>query len=577
MVAKSRALQLVPAIAVLLVTGLIVAAGFSGGFHRRVPANEWERFVFALSSAITAARYGVGGYVSFEPVEAALRANGLTSDKKILSEIGRRFPENFSDENLITRAIQHASSLEVPIPSPELQNEQYNVRPAGGDDLGFIALATFAFWLFSNSLAAIYVCYLIIFAISVFLFWLVFRNEQAYLAVLLLTCAVFYALFLSPLFPGLHDKAWGSPLGGHFLSTLAFVPMLHILAVHCRCPKLTLGQILCLAAQTAILYFAVRLRASAVWTVIPIFLAACLVCLRSTELCRLEQTRRIRFQICTRQCWPALLFLLTVLCAHVAFESRLHPVYQQGNNLTRHSFWHEVFYGLEAHPQWAEKYASMYLIGGKTAVGDDLPVAAVLRYLDLHPEIDRSQLLDRVGSLYWGAIEHYSMLALWDFVRTDPWFLAECFGYKLIAILSVLKAMPGWVFGSFSVLTVLSFALLVICAAYALVAGSVKQTASFRQYVVLVGLCVPASWLANILTVVGWELMVDAIVSWFLFLSLLFALLASITAKLMLRRWVVDSAFFLPTGPRPRRALRDRLLCNPDGAPATFLRKLAFH
>src|SRR5262249_13086337 len=154
--------------------------------------------------------------------------------------------------------------------------------------------------------------------------------------------------------------------------------------------------------------------------------------------------------------------------------------------------WHEVFYGLEAHPQWAGKYAGMYLIGGRRAVGDDLPVAAVLRYLDLHPEIDRSQLLDRVGSPYWGAIEHYSMLALWDFVRTDPWFLAECFGYKLIAMLSVLKAVPGWVFGSFSVLTVLSFALLVFCAAYALVAGSVKQPASFRQYVVLVGLCVPA-------------------------------------------------------------------------------------
>src|SRR5262249_47324366 len=199
--------------------GLLVAAGFSGGFHRRVPANEWERFVFALSSAITAARYGVGGYVSLAPVEAALKANGLTSDEKILSKIDRRFPENFSDENLITRAIQHASSLEVAIPSPEFQNEKYSVRPAGGDDLGFIALASFVFWLFPYSMTATYVCYLLILAISVFLFWLVFRNEQAYLAVLLLTCAVIYALFLSPLFTGLHGRAWGSPLVGLFRST----------------------------------------------------------------------------------------------------------------------------------------------------------------------------------------------------------------------------------------------------------------------------------------------------------------------------------------------------------------------
>jgi len=261
--------------------------------------------------------------------------------------------------------------------------------------------------------------------------------------------------------------------------------------------------------------------------------------------------------------------LLTALCAHVAFESRLHPVYQQGNNLARHAFWREVFYGLQSHPQWADKYASMYLIGGKTAVGDDLPVAAVLKHLDLHLEIDRSQVLDRVGSLYSGAIEHYSMLALWDFVRTDPWFVAECFGYKLSGLLSVLRAMPGWVFGSFSGLTILSFALLAICAAYALAAGSVKQTTSFRPYLVLMGLCVPASWLPNIVTLIGWELMADAIVSWFLFSSLLFALLASITAKLILRlAWSALPFFSNPPPPSARAAMGRLIAVRGDALSA---------
>src|SRR5262249_12419386 len=134
--------------------------------------------------------------------------------------------------------------------------------------------------------------------------------------------------------------------------------------------------------------------------------------------------------------------------------------------------------------------------------------------------------------------------------------------------------MPEWVFGSFSGLTILSFALLAICAAYALAAGSVKQTTSFRPYLVLMGLCVPASWLPNIVTLIGWELMADAIVSWFLFLSLLFALLASITAKLILRRCVVGSAFFLPTRPRPLRGLRweDRLRFAETPFPPNCLR-----
>jgi hypothetical protein len=91
----SRSRRHTVGIAGFLVTGLIAAVGFSGGFHRRVPANEWGRFVFALYSAITAAKHGVGGFVGFELVEAALKANGLTSDEKILSEIDRRFPRIF--------------------------------------------------------------------------------------------------------------------------------------------------------------------------------------------------------------------------------------------------------------------------------------------------------------------------------------------------------------------------------------------------------------------------------------------------------------------------------------------------
>ena len=52
---------------------------------------------------------------------------------------------------------------------------------------------------------------------------------------LLLLCAVMYALLTSPLFPGKatlpgQGSAWTTPLSGHFLSTLALVPMLHVLA-----------------------------------------------------------------------------------------------------------------------------------------------------------------------------------------------------------------------------------------------------------------------------------------------------------------------------------------------------------
>src|SRR5438067_829029 len=129
-------LPLAPAAGILVLMVLIISAGFSAGFQHRIPPNEWGRFVFALSSALTANEYGIGGLVSYEPIEAALRAGGLTNNTRILSELGTTFPENLYDAHLIDSAIARASRLDVPIPALEFQNEKYNVRPASGEDLG---------------------------------------------------------------------------------------------------------------------------------------------------------------------------------------------------------------------------------------------------------------------------------------------------------------------------------------------------------------------------------------------------------------------------------------------------------
>src|SRR5215208_56987 len=89
-----------------------------------------------------------------------------------------------------------------------------------------------------------------------------------------------------------------------------------------------------------------------------------------------------RFPERAAACWPSLLVLLIAIGIHNVFQSQLHPVYHNGNNLTRHVFWTEVYYGLQSHPQWSTKYASTHLIKGEIATGDDVPMAAVLMYLD---------------------------------------------------------------------------------------------------------------------------------------------------------------------------------------------------
>src|SRR5262249_25066845 len=153
-------------------------------------------------------------------------------------------------------------------PRPELQYEEHNVRTSPGDDLGFVDFVLLSFSLFSKSAEAFYPTFLVIFCSSVFLYWCAFRHEPVYLAVLLLHCVVLYILFVSPLFPGSpgligHGSAWTTPATPHFLSTLAAVPLLHLVATISRPPRASLVQVACLIGQALILYFVIRIRLSA--------------------------------------------------------------------------------------------------------------------------------------------------------------------------------------------------------------------------------------------------------------------------------------------------------------------------
>ena len=494
----------------------------------------------------------------FEPVEAALHAGGLTGNPKTLSEIGRTFPENFYDQDLIDRAISQASRLKIPIPPPESQNEKYNVRPAPGEDLGLVTLFIIAFNLFSHSIKAIYLTYLLFLATSVLLFWCAFRRDHAYISILMLLCAVIYVLFVSPLFPGDPNilgpiSAWTTPVSGHFLSTLGFVPMLHILAVCCRRPNATLVQVLCLGAQAVILYLVFRMRFSAIWMIGPISCGALIALLRSehagsmlpaTPANRNEHLQlgpasepsslgRLMGRLLQPACryWPALLVMLVAASAHFTFQSQLHPLYREGSNLTRHAIGPEMYYGLQAHPEWATKYGGMHQINGRIATGDDVPIAAVNRYLDEHPEIDRTKLLDPVGNIYWGVIEYYSMLALWDFVWNDPWFVVESLGHQLTALVAILHSSTRWILGSLSAPEVLLLVLLALCAICALATASRQERSSLASYVAILCLCVPASWMPNLVSIVGWEVMADAIVAWLFLLLVLPVYLASAVAR----------------------------------------------
>ena len=492
--------------------------------------------------------YGLEGYVILDPIEAALENGGLTSNPDKLARIGARFPDNFYDNILINKAIKQASSLPIRIPRPELQNEKHNVRTSPGDDLGFVDFVLLSFYLFSPSVEAFFPTFLVIFCVSVFLYWCAFRDQPVYLAVLLLQCIMLYVLFVSPLFPGIPGRgccnlfggsAWTTPATPHFLSTLAAVPLLHVLAAISRLPRTTPLQIACLIAQALILYFVIRIRLSAVWVMVPLVLGALLAVLRPPKSIRDSEPQPVHQQVDKKpnvfgagastpatffsslqarvlgwalQCWPVLLVLIVLVGAHLKFEMDLHPLYRDGMRPPHHGIWREIYYGLQQHPHWIAKYGDTHRINGKIATGDEQPIAAVFRFLDAHPEIDRRKILDPAGSIFWGAIEKYSRLALIQFVREDPWFFLENLGYKLLKLLHALKYLLFLVMGSLSLsgLGLVIAGLLGAAVATGALAGHEKP--SYRRFLTLLCICVPISWLPNLATIVGWELMADAIV-----------------------------------------------------------------
>ena len=490
-----------PTAVLVVVLGLVISAGYSAGFDRRLAPNESGRWIFALGSALTNKVYGLGGYVSFQPVEAALQAGGLATDAD------QFVPDNFYDNILINKAIKQASNLSIRIPRPELQYEAVGVRTNPGDDLGLVDFVLLSFTLFSPSVEAFYPTFLIIFCGSVFLYWCAFRGEPVYLAILLLQCIVFYVLFVSPLFPGIpamgHGSAWTTPATPHFLSTLAAVPLLHVLAAISRRQQASLMQVGCLIGQALILYFVIRIRLSAAWVVGPLLVGAMLAVLRPRK--------RIRKLGSVLHCWPMLLVVVVLVGAHLKFATYLHPLYSGEQRLRHHSIWHEIYYGLQQHPQWIAKYGNAHQINGKIATGDEQPIAAIFRVLDAHPEIDRSEIFDTAGSMYWGAIEKYSGRALIEFVREDPWFFVENLAYKLIALLRTLKWTLLLIISTLSLSGVALVVTAIIGAALSTASLSDYETRSYRRFLVLLCICVPFSWLPNLCAIAGWEVMADAI------------------------------------------------------------------
>src|SRR5262249_11309512 len=252
-----------------------------------------------------------------------------------------------------------------------------------------------------------------------------FRLRPALLMLLVIACVAQIMVFSSVLFD---RSVLGSIFDPRFLSALAIIPGLHLGCLLLDRSRPTPDNIVLAVIQSLILVFAIWIRSSAAWVVVGVVALAALVSLRALLNSRFNPVRL----------W-SLGVLLLVLAVHTAWASTaLHPIYREKGEILRHVFWHAVFFRLQFHPGWDQKYSGAY----DHARFDELPQVAALKYLQRHPPSDPDAVYltpDR-KSLKIAALETYARKAFFEFLAADPRFVLEStFIYNPLNMTTILE------------------------------------------------------------------------------------------------------------------------------------------
>jgi hypothetical protein len=507
-------------LAIFLVTAIAVAAmgasiftGYQSGFHQRLSPHNIGRYLFAISVALTDRVYGLDGYVFYEPVETALKEGGLTDQAALLEKLAVTYPDNLTNPALIDAAIMRASQLDLKIPLPQLQTPKYGVRGSPGDDVGLADFVKLSFGMFGNTMESLYWMQVLLYVAAAFLFWMAFRDSAEKLVLLACFCTVHAILLMSPLFPGdpqlyRMELGWMTSVEPRVLTTLGLIPFIHFIASILQRTALNPRQILCLVGQAFILFFVVKIRASAVWILIAVFVMTFAVALLRK---RTSHTRPPAQSI--GQSWvPFGLLGAVFVIGYIHMATQLHPLYKGGGYIPYHALCHEAYYSLQFNPDWVAKFGSTHAIKGQPATGDEQPVAGFLHYLSQHPPKDPNFIYDQTGSYKWAAIEKYLCKAFWEFIWENPLFTFETFfisKYQLltVAVGDVLRALlSGFKLLQWSVLLGVTVVFAGIFARLDL-----QRWRQHRNLILTLVLCVSATMLPNFVALMYWHVMADAI------------------------------------------------------------------
>jgi ABC-type multidrug transport system fused ATPase/permease subunit len=424
---KTRPFFLLTSVVVVISLFEAYQVGVIRGFRDWIGQESYGRVLFAVGAAITQMQHGGYGFSISSVIETILTYGGITADNAILEKLGTKFPNNLQNTALINAAIDKAVQFSWPF------NPGADVRGSGGDDIGFVDYARLAFQLFGYKIQSLYYIYFSVLAFSAAAYLYQFRTRNGILPLLAITCAVlvfvFESNFFDPIYPRLITEPSSiSVADPRFLSGLAIIPGFHLACIMLGRLRPSQANIAIAVVQSVVLVFALLIRVSAIWTVLSIVTLAILIGLSDVSR---QRFGFIRF-------WSVAV-LLAVWAVHATYVLvTLHPVYHGKGEISHHVFWHAVFYQLQFHPQWNQKYSAQF----DNAQYDELPPVAAKKYLLRNPPPDPEAVYLTPDHKYltYAAAEIYIRKAFFEFMYRDPRFVFDSiFVYNPLRMYTILK------------------------------------------------------------------------------------------------------------------------------------------
>src|SRR5262249_39275965 len=155
------------------------------------------------------------------------------------------------------------------------------MRGLGADDIGYVDYVRIAFSMFGIQVRSFYYLFFVVYGMSLLLALVERAHDRVGQGIILATAAVVYAscyyadFLLTP-----EPSGSGNMMNPRFIGVLGLIPTVHILLATVEGVRPRLSKIALLLPQAGFVFFAVHMRATAVWLVALLGFAILILSLR---------------------------------------------------------------------------------------------------------------------------------------------------------------------------------------------------------------------------------------------------------------------------------------------------------